>query len=268
MLEPRSSISFRLPGGQGAVLLTKHATLCEDVQQEGTFEEYTKKHYDSWETFARKRGHNKDVKPFLVTGVSMTRDFAMMSYSDDGDSLRAEFKISAPEVTPPWGMWRKPGAVHSTCGPQPRHPPRATRTVNSVSSGNIHTAAVSDEYNQCVFVRYYTVRKRLGIPRVIKAAAGPHNMGPGNNDDPRSSLEAQSNSGSGLNNVLSPFDDHGDDNGSSVTSADFGSDIVIHNTPAVRPPTLLIRAVLIDPLQDRRDDFDKIADYVLQESLQ
>jgi len=172
--------------------------------------------------------------PVLITGVDMTRDFAMMSYSDDGDDLRVEFKISIPEVTPPWGVWRKPGVVHTTCGPQPRPLLRATRTVNLAPSGNGHTAAVSDEYNQCVFVRYYTVRKRLGIPRVIKAAAGPHNIGQRNHDGERSSLEAQSNSSSGSNTVLSPFDSDEDNNGSSATSTDLEPDIVIHNTPAVR----------------------------------
>jgi len=243
MLEPGTSISFKLTGGQGAVLLTQHSTFGEDVEQEGTFEEYTKKHYDSWVAFARKRGHNKDVKPVLVTGFDMTKGFAMMSYSDDRDDLpKAEFKISAPEVAPPWGVWRKPGMVHTSCGPGPRRSPPATRTASLASSGSSHMAAISDGYNQCVFVRYYTVRKRLGIPRVIKAAAGPHNLGPGSYDDGRGPLGAQSNSSSGSDAASSPFDDDGDDDGTSATSVDPEPDIVVHNTPTVRYFVPLIRA--------------------------
>jgi len=84
MLGPGSSISFQLAGDRGAALLT------------------TKKHYDSWVAFARDRGHPTDIDPVLVTGVDMTRDFAMVKYSKDDDDLTAAFKISAPGVTSPW----------------------------------------------------------------------------------------------------------------------------------------------------------------------
>ena len=109
----------------------------------------------------------------------------------------------------------------------PLSPPQ---TTDSMPSDNSHTETVSDEYNQCVFVRYYTVRKRLGIPRVIRAAAGPHDLGPGGHDDEKSPLEVQCDSDSSSDTVSSPFDD----DRSSSTSIDSGSDIVIHNTTSVR----------------------------------
>ncbi|KAF8494534.1 hypothetical protein BU17DRAFT_72554, partial [Hysterangium stoloniferum] len=34
-----------------------------------------------------------------------------------------------------------------------------------------------NSYNQCVFVRGFRVKKRIGIPRVLKAAAGPRDLG-------------------------------------------------------------------------------------------
>jgi len=232
MLEPGSSISFQLTGDQGAALLTKHPIYREDVQLEGTFREYTKKHYDSWVTFARERGHPDDIKPVLVTGVDMTRDFAMVVYSKDGDDLVAEFTISAPGIASPWGTWRTPGVVHSNCGPQPRRPP-ITPVVPIDDDDHVETS--SDEYTQCVFVRYYTMRKRLGIPRVIRAAAGPHRLGRGSPDSNRGSpLMARSNSNSGSGSGSGPFDDNGDDRAPVVT-ADSGDDDVVHNTAAVRP---------------------------------
>jgi len=130
MLEPGSSISFQLTGDGGAALLTKHPTYKEDVQLGWTFEEYTKEHYDSWVTFAREREHPKDINPVLITGVDMTRDFAMISYSNDGDDLTAEFTTSAPGVASPWGRWRTPGVVCTNCGPQLcRRPPSTARTI-------------------------------------------------------------------------------------------------------------------------------------------
>jgi len=236
MLEPGSSISFQLAGDQGAALLTKHPIYGEDVQLEGTFEEYTKEHYDSWVAFARERGHHNGIKPVIVTGVDMTRDFAMIAYSKGDDDLTAEFTISAPGITSPWGTWLTPGVVHSNCGPLPRRPP----------FDNSRVEPDSDEYTQCVFVRYYTIRKRLGIPKVIRAAAGPHDLGPGSPDsDGGSPLEARANSDSGSNTVPSSFDDDGDDGG-SVTSVDSEDDAVIRNTTAVRSSPFLPILALSD----------------------
>jgi hypothetical protein len=37
-------------------------------------------------------------------------------------------------------------------------------------------SAVPDGSNQCVFIRYYTLRRRMFVPMVIKAGAGPHQL--------------------------------------------------------------------------------------------
>ena len=235
MLEPGFSISFELAEKQGAALVTKYQTYRENFQREQNFEDYTKCHYDSWIAFVREGGYGNDIKPVLVTGVDMTRDFAMMSYSKNGVRLKSEFVTSVPVVSgtasaSAWGTWRTEGLVHTNCGPQLCLPPSATRTTSSTSSGVTCTEPVSEDYNQCIFVRYYTMRKRpLFIPRVIKAAAGPHDLGPadrGNEDPP---LEAQCDS----DNASVLFDD--DDDGSSFTSVDSDSDVVFHNTIGVRP---------------------------------
>ena len=269
-LEPGSGISFQLTGDRGAALLTKHPTYKEDVQLERAFGGYTIEHYDSWVAFARECGHPDDIKPVLVTGVDMTRDFAMISYWNNGDDLAAEFTVSAPSVTSPWGRWRTPGVVYTNCGPQPCRPPPTLHTVNLASSdSNAHPEIVSDEYRQCVFIRYYTMRKRLGIPRVMKAAAGPHDLGPGSRDNGGSLFEAQCNSDSGSETVLNPFDVDGVDNGSSDTNIDSESVVLVHNTTAVRVllplPNL---AALTDRPQDEMDDFDKVADYIFRASLE
>ena len=230
-----SNFSFRLTEGRGAALLTKYPTYREDVRQTGTFEAYAKENYASWVAFARETGHG-DVNPILITGVDRTRDFAMLCYSNSHDDLRCEFTISAPGVTSGWGTWQKIGLVYTNHGPQLRRPPSSTRAIESTSSGDDRTELVSDEdeYNHCVFVRYCTVRKRLGIPRVIKAAAGPHNPGRRGRDGERSPLQAQCDSESDSDMASSLLDDDGDDDWSSTTSDASGSDIVTHNLTCVR----------------------------------
>ena len=267
-LEPGFSISFELSEKQGAALVTKYPTYREDIQREQIFEEYTKRNYDSWVAFARGAGHGSDVKPVLVTGVDMTRDFAMMSCSSNGVRLKSEFTVSVPGLASAsasaWGTWRTEGLVHTNCGPQQCLPPSSTQPVASTSSGTSHAEPVSEEYNQCVFVRYYTMRKRtLLIPKVIKAAAGPHHLDPGNRDGDGSPLEAQNEPDSDSDDSSLSDDDWDDDEG-SVTSVDSEFDMIAHNTTTVRPHfvSLPFSPALIDYLQDGRDDFDTVADYI------
>ena len=217
--------------------MTKYQTHREDIQRAGTFENYVKRHYNSWVAFARETGHGTDINPVLVTGVDMTRDFAMMSYSNDDDDLNCEFTTSASEGASAtvWGTWHTTGPVHTNCGPQLCSLP-SPQIMDAVTSDVNNAATNSDEYDQCVFVRYYTMRKRLGILKVIKAGAGTHDLGPGDHQDGGSQLGVQSPSDSDSDSDItdSLWDDCGDNDKSSVTSVESEPDVVIHNTIAVR----------------------------------
>ena len=199
-MEPGVQFSFELTEKQGAALITKYPTYREDIELESAFEEYTKRHYDSWVTFARNMRHGNDIKPVLVTGVDMTRDFAMIAYANNSASLLSEFTTSVPLVgsasASVWGTWRTDGLVHTNCGPQVCSPPSPSNMSVTIPTGAAQTDA--NEYNQCVFIRYYTMRKRaLMFPKLIKAAAGPHDLGSGNNYDetsPELMLESDSDS--------------------------------------------------------------------------
>ena len=248
MLESGRTISFRLSGGQGAALVTRYQIRREDIERAGTPEKYIKEHYASWVEFASVTGHG-DINPILVTGVDRTGDFAMMSYDDDDGDLRSEFTTSVPgdPSASAWGTWYITGFIHTNCGPQLRFSPSSIQTMVSVASGSNDTGHVSDEYDQCVFVRYYTMRKRLGIPKIIKAGAGPHDPGSGDRKDGGSpAVEAQSPSNSS-SDILSSFcDDDGDNDRSSVTSIESEPETIIHTTTAVRSspclPTILVRS--------------------------
>ena len=118
----------------------------------------------------------------------MTRDFAMMAYSTNSTHLSSEFSTSVPLLASAsvsaWGTWRTQGLVHTNCGPQTCSPPSSSDTPDTHPSDSIEVDGTPNEYNQCVFIRYYTMRKRvLMFPKVIKAAAGPHNLSSGDNYD-------------------------------------------------------------------------------------
>lgn len=178
---PGVSFSFEFAKKPGAALITKCRTFQADVDLEAAFEEYTKRHYNSWVAFAREKKCGNDIKPVLVTGVDMTRDFAMMTYSGDGTCLSSKFTVSAPIPTSTsgsaWGKWETSGIVHTNWGPQLCPLPPLTELENS----STNVTEIPQQFNQCVFVRYYTMRwKAFMFPKVIKAAAGPHDLGRGN----------------------------------------------------------------------------------------
>ena len=183
-LESGAKITFELTQKQGGALITKDYTHREDVQREGTFKRYTKRHYDSWVTFAQERGHGGGVRPILVTGVDLTKEFAMFAYSDNQTPLECEFSVHGPtfgsaSVSPTWGSWRTRGLVHTNCGPN--------STWGNRSSDE-SAVPKTNEYDQCVFIRYYTVRKNaFRIPTVIKVGAGPHQLPEGNHGNDNSS---------------------------------------------------------------------------------
>ena len=216
-MEPGARIAFELTSERGAALVTKCPTYREDIEWETHFKNYTKKHFDSWVDFARGK-HGSDLRPILVTGVDLTREFAMVAYSDNKTSTGCEFSAALPGVASTavslWGSWHTSGLVHKNCGPDP------SRQRRCVDNRPTPESEIPDEYTQCVFVRYYTIIKRAFIPFVMKASAGPHQLPKGDYN-----LEE------GLQ-VLSTDDPIGDDppepGSPSVTS-----DEVIHNVPRV-----------------------------------
>ena len=185
--ESDTSFSYTFTGERGAALVTRYQTYREYTVKRGTFKQYTKQHYQSWVAFAREEGYGDDIEPVLVYAVDMTKDFAMAAYSKESSSLEGATTVSVPMFisasASAWGSWSGTGKIHVNRGPQQRIPPSPTQDVGS-SSQTTTTRAIPYDHNQCVFIRYYTVRSRVGLfPRVMKAAAGPHDPGSGQNRD-------------------------------------------------------------------------------------
>ena len=221
-MEPGAKIAFELTRKQGAALITKNPTYREDIEREATFEIYIKQHYNSWVEFARERGDGENIRPVLVTGVDLTREFATVAYSDSQTRTECEFSATVSEIASTsvsvWGSWQTQGLIHTNCGP---HPARGSR---SSSENPALESEIPEEYTQCVFIRYYTIRKRVFFPTVLKAGAGPHQLPKGNDGDDNLAE-------SGLQ-VLSI------DDSTQVDYSETGSprevfDEVIHNVPMV-----------------------------------
>ena len=185
-MEPGAKMAFELTHKQGAALITKHPTYREDIERKRTFESYVKQHYNSWVDFARERGDEENVRAILVTGVSLTQEFATVAYSDNQTRMECEFSAAVPGIASTsvsvWGSWHTQGLIHTNCGPHPTRP----RGNRSLGESTALESEIPDGYNQCVFIRYYTMRRKMFIPTVLKAGAGPHQLpkGGGRDDGP------------------------------------------------------------------------------------
>lgn len=165
------AISFESSSSEGAILLTKHDTICEDAQLMKRFKDYILKHHRSWLQFARDKGHDvEDTEQLLlVTGHDSTADFSMLAFAQNNQRRKVEFELSVPNVasaSASWGRWKYQfPRVHEHHGPyRPASLPRLS--VQEV---------VRD---QCIFVRAFRVYRRWKLlPSRIKAAAGPANPG-------------------------------------------------------------------------------------------
>jgi len=172
---------LELTGDRGAALVTRHKTISEDASSESVFETYTKRHYKSWVEFGLHKQYGNDVRPFLVSGFDMTKDFAMVAYSNGGELSESNDTIAIPmfaSASPPFhGTWRTKHPVYTTEGPHQR-----VADIPSSQSGG--AGSITKKFDQCVFIRYYTMRWRKWMPifpKVIRAGAGPHDLGPGDN---------------------------------------------------------------------------------------
>jgi hypothetical protein len=176
--EPGAGLSFELTGNRGAALATRHPTYNEDSQVDSAFKKYTIRHYKSCVKFARDKEYGENLRPVLVSGFEMTKDFAIMAYSNNRTSVQPDETFPTPmfgstSASNSW-TWRTPCRPHLKHGPQRCRPPSPSQSRAAESPPN--------EFNQCVFVRYYTMRFEFGLfPRVIRAGAGPHDLGPGDN---------------------------------------------------------------------------------------
>ena len=227
-LQPGVKFAFQLTGIRGAAFTTRDSTYNEDSLSDATFKKYTKCHYESWVEFSRDKGYGENLRPVLVSGFDMTKAFAMAAYSNNSASVQAGANLSIPMFgsasASAWGEWRTQRTPYVKHGPQQVRPPDFPLLLRSEAE------SPSTEYKQCVFLRYYTMRSLLGlIPRVIRAGAGPHDLGLGENiGDTFPELTSRSDA-----EPTSVDEDPGRQRDPATHDTDAELDMVIRNVPYV-----------------------------------
>ena len=244
-MEPGANFSFELTEDRGAALVTKYSTYRVDTLVEDACKEYTERHYKSWVEFARNKRYGKDVHPVLVTGFDATRDFAMVAYSHEGTSLESDLTITVPALASAsaslWGTWHTRCSPHTNYGPQEYGPISLGRTTELPSPQSTEAETIPTEFNQCVFIRYFTMRWSMAIfPKVIRAGAGPHDLGSGDNtSDAFQKLTIQPDAG----HSAGSDDDLEGQPGPSTDDDGSKPKIVVHNIPSVLFPQCSLSSI-------------------------
>ena len=136
IFEPGESFSSQITEGGGTVLETKSYTYEVNATNESDLEAYIKRNYESWEKVAEVYG--EDAHPVFVSGFHMTD---------------VDWKVTMD------GQEHNPSLDGQQSWPQQEKSSLEPSPTPLAEPGN-----VPEGIDQCVFVRYYTMRLRPREP--------------------------------------------------------------------------------------------------------
>lgn len=143
----------------GALLLLSRPACFESLRDNARLKEYTKDNFQSWVDFANSKGYDLNgldglAGPILVTGHTKTSKCTKI-------------------------VWNLSGAisVNGDNGVQPAISGEGESRALRIQVRDESNTPVEQPHNQCIFINYYTVRRRRFLPPLVKAAAGPSSPG-------------------------------------------------------------------------------------------
>ena len=150
---------------------------------------YLSTHFDSWYEYAINVP-GLEIKPEelrFVSGTVKTTKWACSAWSGSYKNKQGSVKVDVPNMASlnitvqiednqlPSRFWNAGPIVD---------PLQSTAAAQITGGQEEHTATTppSADRNQCIFINYFTAKKRLFFKSYIEAAAGPHQLPPGGPD--------------------------------------------------------------------------------------
>lgn len=157
---------------QGALIIIKEPAARVNSDHCDALGEKLKQNHTNWFQFVRTVSPNLDLREMVfVTGYDLASDWATASVTRRNENVRLRFKVGDPQTlsagTSLWGSWQCFANVPVRSGPS------ALQRSEHMEVGR--------EKNQCIFFRGFRIDAKFMIPR-LRAAAGPHNPGAGDNE--------------------------------------------------------------------------------------
>ncbi|OBZ65404.1 Vegetative incompatibility protein HET-E-1 [Grifola frondosa] len=178
---------------QGALLLLKRPGDRSLVHKSRSFMSYMRRNHASWHRFATDTCDvdlQKDEIIF-VNGCVKSAEWAVAAFIERGREGELYFSGEfGPMASAGFSLSMKNSTSarveHRMGPPQSEHRstlPGVSEIEETPRDGDVRGKAVDvSKFDQCVFLEYYKMKKRIWFYRVIKAAAGPHEL-PSQPDD-------------------------------------------------------------------------------------
>ena len=176
-------LNIKFTNDSGALLALDPPGMSRQLESRLSIVAYMREHIDNWLALANK-GWGLDLKEqdlIFVSGTMKTKRWMVTAYKgitecqegaaslECGGSASAKFSISLSNQILP--------GTHYRIGPH-------QQSYGATASGSPSSEVVqSGEQDQCIFIHYYKMRKRLWrLREPMRAAAGPHDLPHGPRD--------------------------------------------------------------------------------------
>ncbi|KAH8117720.1 hypothetical protein DFH11DRAFT_854157 [Phellopilus nigrolimitatus] len=162
-MEPGAKVKLVCESRQGAALITKNFIKCEDAVRMKAMKDYIGKNCDSWHKFAISEGRDIQLHDLiLVTGCDLTTDWAMATFNERSSGVEVSFEVGGPVASAGfsiWGEWSSTVDIPYRCGP--------------ILTNSALKSPLTEQFNQCVFIRGFRKARRLPWFKKLYAAAEP-----------------------------------------------------------------------------------------------
>ena len=187
------SFSFKCTDNQGALLMFSPAAYSTEIRSKRHIINYMREHFARWMQFSEKYGLDlKEHEILFVCGMTKTARWAVAAFQ--GNYKRKQGLISADLGSA--GGLNMSVSISNQSLPQTHRKvgPNRTGSTNAplLTGPDGEGSAVAEEpTDQCIFIHYYQMKRRLGWLRVVKAAAGPHELPPPGPDEEELEIVAE-----------------------------------------------------------------------------
>ncbi|EMD33957.1 hypothetical protein CERSUDRAFT_107747 [Gelatoporia subvermispora B] len=177
-----AGLSFQHTGSQGAILALEDAATRKELHSSRRMTNYMHQNYDDWHHFATEE-LGLELKPgdiIFVRGWVKTTGWAVASFMHSGRSCSLTFNTnpSLPGTASLNVSVSSDTSVSQQCrkGPTGSLSAGSTPIITNADSSSHPLYSQNRKADQCVFVHYYKLKRRLWWPLVVEDAADPRDL--------------------------------------------------------------------------------------------
>ncbi|KAI0743145.1 hypothetical protein C8Q80DRAFT_1273690 [Daedaleopsis nitida] len=183
-------LKFSCRQNSGAILLLDPPAVKDVISSRRRLVTHIREHFDTWLWFANETcglGIEKEGLWF-ISGTTKTTKWANAAFEGEYHGKEGSIQCDFGNIANVNLSLRIENEILSSTfynhGPRRREP---SQTSSQIDDGSTSISSETCRPDQCIFINYYKMKKRLWWTRKITAGAGPHELPPPDSDDGDSS---------------------------------------------------------------------------------